>query len=165
MLYQLKQYLAEKYLSTWIRQARFRLSQKEEELDMRISALEEAKARATITALTRAQLAGFNPGALSDRASDIIDLIERDDGTEGVTEFLRKVHDLTENPAFAKVAEYLIREQILHGQLEANSLESLNFSRATINGVTLFLEEVERLNGIHLDRSRREEDFDAHDVI
>lgn len=58
--------------------------------------------------------------------------------------FLQNVYDLKHNKSFGQISRFLIKHQIDFTSKEAINMDELNFGRATINGITLFVEEVER---------------------
>ncbi len=165
MLSRLKQFLAERYLATCLQAAKAELTRRQSELDIRFAALDRAEKTADIIALCRAQLAGFDPKRLASGEDDILTVIRDRDGEDAELEFLNKVKTLSVNPAFDEITEYLICNQILYGQLEAETLDKLNFSRASINGIKLFKDEVDRLVGVLADRTRTPEEFDAQEVL
>jgi hypothetical protein len=116
----------------------------------------------------RKLMKGFNPKSISKHEgetsyADI--LVELEGDNESVDEFLKNVHEIYKNPAIGRIAEFIIRNQVLYSAKEATNLAELNFGRATVNGVSLFREEIDRLEGIYQERHAPEEDFDEHEVV
>jgi len=128
--------------------------------------IDEARAQKgyTVVDLVRKQLKGFDPKQLDN--SDDVELLymSENDESEGLDVFLAHCRDLRENPAFDPIMESLIRNQILFIAMESESNEETNFGRATINGLQLFRDELDRLVGIYKERHAKEEDFDPHDI-
>ena len=69
------------------------------------------------------------------------------------------------NPAFEKVAEYLINAQGNYTVKEALNMEQVSFGRATINGISLVKEEIERLSNIYRAENQSEEKFDKSSIM
>lgn len=115
----------------------------------------------TIEGLVRKQLKGYDPKLL-DNEGDILESLPPELGED---QFLAKAKDLKENTAFTIIVNHLIREQILYTVKQAPTVETLNFGRATINGLSLCREEVERLAGIYVERHATEPPFDEHEVV
>lgn len=118
--------------------------------------------------LVREQLKGFNPRLLdrienSDQA-DILAEIEAEEGGN-VEAFLAECKQITTTDAFLRVCNYLIRNQVIYTAKEARAEIAINFGRATINGVSLMREEIERMAGIWEERSKAPEPFDKHEAI
>lgn len=130
----------------------------------RLKALNDEKAQrlseVTLVDLVREQLKGFNPRML-DKEGDILELYQ---GEDSERMFLEQVKSLHDNPARKAILEYLTREQVLFSAKEAREINSVNFGRATINGFTLFDEEVDRLYLIHQERTKGADPFNKHDI-
>jgi hypothetical protein len=118
---------------------------------------------ATINDLIREQLKGFDIKLLNlDNSHDVwTDLA----GEEEVDVFLTKCHQLRENESLNKIIDWLIREQMIFMSQESNSVQELNFGRATINGLSLFREKVVELDKLYVERHKPEEVFDSHKVL
>jgi hypothetical protein len=114
-----------------------------------------------LISLLREQLKGFDPKLL-DSDSDIEDWYGDIDSR---TVFLEACHELFKNPARKAIQDFLKRNQLQHSVIEATDLQEINFGRATINGLTLFEEEVERLNTIYLAEHPEKEKFDPSEVV
>lgn len=114
-----------------------------------------------IVDLTRENLKGFNPRLL-DNEDDLPEVLGE---VENQDEFLSKVKSLKDNPAFEIIANYLIRNQIMYSVKTATPLDEINFGRATINGVSLFKEEVARLSTVFEERHAKKPEFDEHEVV
>lgn len=110
----------------------------------------------------RIMLGNFDPKLLN---GDISDLPEVLGDVEDQDPFLSKCYSLSNNDALDTIIQYLTREQIMHGIKQARTLEELNFARATLNGLSLLREEVERLAAVYMDRHARDEEFDEHEVV
>lgn len=149
-----------KTIRRWLQQLLF--STEQLEIEARLQALKSMREGTNITALVREQLAGFD-SSLLDSDKEILEGFG--DDTEALNTFLAHVKDLYENPARAVIQNYLIRNQIQTGIMEADSLTELNFSRATINGITLYDEEVGSLYGKYKELHQHDEDYDAHGVV
>lgn len=114
----------------------------------------------SVADLVREKMASFNPRLFNSENDVLQDIIE-DDGEES---FLIKVKELTKNDALRRIADYLLRDLIMFAAKEGKDLEQINFSRASVNGVGLMMEEIERLAAVYDDRHKREEDYDAFEA-
>jgi hypothetical protein len=115
----------------------------------------------TLADATREQLKGFNVKLLD---SDM-DIEGQYADIDSRFAFLSECHDLYKNKARIAIENYLKRNQIQFSVKEAVDLEQINFGRATINGITLFDEEVERLNTIYLTEHTPKEQFDDKEIV
>jgi hypothetical protein len=111
--------------------------------------------------LMREATAGFDMKSLHDTR----ELEEIYDDEEALEAFLARVRDLDANPALDAILNVIKRNQMLHTALNAKSLDEVNFGRATINGLQLFREEVDRLVGIYRSRHTHEGEFDRSEVV
>lgn len=124
-------------------------------------ARQDALADISIVDLVREQLAGFNP-----RLLDVDDeLVEMMDGEDAVDSFLAEAKKLHDNTALPKILDHITRKQIMESTVEALTLETINFGRGSLNGVTLVREEVERLHTAFVLRHAPKEEFDAHEAL
>lgn len=114
----------------------------------------------TIVDAVRTQLKGFNPKLL-DNDSDLPEILG---DIEAQDPFLAKMKSLKDMPELWVLIDYLIRNQVIFLAREATNMESINFGRATINGLSLFKEEVERLATIYSERHTDESGYDKHAV-
>lgn len=114
-----------------------------------------------IQILTRANLASFDVKAL-DSDDDVLELAEAH-GWEN--QFLAQVKDLRDNTALKNIVEMLKRDQMAFGAKEAVTLDQLNFSRGSINGVVLLEDTIDRLYGVYRERVSPDEEYDNHEVI
>jgi hypothetical protein len=80
-------------------------------------------------------------------------------------ELLAKAHDLYTNHALARISTHLKNRQLVFTVTEAKTHEQGNFGRATILGICLLEEEIERLAGIWDEEHKPQEDFNHNDVI
>lgn len=115
-----------------------------------------------IQLLTRINLQSFDH-RLIDKGDDILDIVIEDHGSDN--EFLKQVIDLNKNPAFHEIVEWLKREQVLYTAKEARDLDTLNFSRGSINGLVLLEQNIDRLVGVYQERVSPPEEYDNHEVI
>lgn len=69
--------------------------------------------------------------------------------------FLSKAKDVLDNPVFSKVAESLIVEWEHNAMLYAPDMPSVNFNRASINGIMLMEEEIEGLSTMFIEEQER----------
>lgn len=128
------------------------------ELQDNISSLGKA---ITIEASLREQLKGYDYRSI-DVDVAIEEMVEDDDD---LLNFLKDVHDLSENEALRKIRKYIIAEQIDSSIKYAEDMAQVNFGRATINGLALEEKEIERLNALYLEKVDTEEDFDKHEIV
>lgn len=126
----------------------------------KIKEFEVAKTKVTITDMVREQLKGFNPKLL-DSEVDLPDILG---GMDDQEEFLSKVLSLSHNAALPVIADYLTRNQVQFSATQAESLREINFGRATVNGISLMMEEVTRLATIHKTRHADEPEYDKFSV-
>lgn len=154
-------------LSTWL--------QMQEDMKQKKADFEAYKASLTVTDLVREQLKGLNPRLLDE------DVVKDEEGqtsrtyselpevlgeVESQEEFLAKCKSLKENPALDVILDYITRNQILYSAKEAVTLETINFGRATVNGVSLVREEVARLATVYAERHpANKPEFDEHEVV
>jgi len=117
-------------------------------------------AKLTINDLVREQLKGVSLKDLRD-TNEIPEMMEENDSRDA---FLGHVKSLQENPAYEAIRQFLIRRQIIITAKEAEDLTTINFGRATINGLELYDEEVGRLVSIFDNENKKEEDFDEHGI-
>lgn len=137
------------------------LVEKEDELDEATDALEEQKKNLDITDLVREQLKSFNPRLLSDD-NDLLAVLTDEDSEEV---FLSRMRDVFKMKELWQVCDYIKRDLILFAAKEGKTLEEINFSRASINGIQLLHEEVERFNAIYDERHPPKETFDEHQAL
>lgn len=114
-----------------------------------------------ITTLVREKLHGFDPTALEGDYQDIMETIPEEEEAD----FLSQFHDLEKNDALKRLFTFLKREQIFHAVKAAPSMESVNYNRATLNGIAVVEEEIGRLHALYLERHAKEEEYDKNEVI
>ncbi len=73
--------------------------------------------------------------------------------------------NLFSNKAFNQITEHLVSVQGNYCVKEARTIDEVAFGRATINGLVLMREEVERLSNLYRESVKRDEDFDPHSQI
>lgn len=149
-----------KTIRKWLQQLLF--STEQLELEARLQALKTMREGTNITALVREQLAGFD-SSLLDSDKEILE--EFGDDTEAINTFLNQVKELYDNPARVVIQNYLTRNQLLVGMMNAENLTALNFSRATINGIVLFDEELGSLYGKYKELHKPQESYDEHTIV
>lgn len=140
------------------------LSQEEADLVVIKNHYEKEKKRLAslpVTKLVREQLKGFDISLLNTDE----DLEDSFPEGEGLDAFLDQISELKKNTAFPKLCAFLIRNQILYMALEAESSQQMNFARATINGIKLVQEEIDRLHVILETKREKEEEFDPGEVV
>lgn len=129
--------------------------------EARVMAMKQMQESANIVTLARQQLAGFDPALIKDRE----DLLSKHENEDSVNTFLEQVHELAKSEVLKEIVDDLVAEQVVYGQKNAESLQQLNFSRATVNGLQLLLEEIERYHAVYVDRTSPEEEYDPSEVI
>lgn len=151
MLYKIKQWLRKKLFAN-----------EELEYEAKLMALKAMKENASIVALAREQLKGFDPRTITlDAATNRSALTIYDGLSEEEKDVLiNNIHSLYSNPSLNILIDYLTRQQILYGQMEADSILSLNFSRGTVNGLALLRDEIKAAEGIYRTKHGAEEEFD-----
>ena len=109
----------------------------------------------------RAQLKSFDPKLLD--SEDQLPEVLGDD--ENQIEFLNNVKSLSGNRALNIICDYLKRNLIIDAAKYGKDIDAINFSRASINGLGLLREEIERLLVILEERHPKETEFDKHEVV
>lgn len=109
----------------------------------------------------REQMKGFN-GTELNSYSDLEEIYDTEDGLEA---FMANVKSLSDNPALDAIINLLKRNQLQFTALESENLEQVNFGRATVNGLQLFREEVDRLVGVYKEMHKHEDEFDPNEVL
>lgn len=79
--------------------------------------------------------------------------------------FLQEVVDLKDNKAYGKITRFLIKHQIDFTAKEADNMDEVSFGRGTINGITLFMEEVEKWVAEWEKRNQPETKYDKQAVF
>lgn len=152
-------------LATWLLADRIK---RLDDQDRIMRELHEHNSKLTVTDLVREQLKGFDPkmldSAMYDRVDDT-DILSEWYGEDADEAFLANVKSLRKNTAFEPIINFLIRNQILYTTKEAPNAASNDFGRATINGLVLFREEVDRLCAVYEERHKPDEEFDAHAAV
>lgn len=150
----------------WLRAQLF--SKEELEYQAKRIALKQMQESVNIVSLARQQLSGFDPLSINEdilRNRDNITVLDGL-GEEERIEFINNVHALYANPALQVIVDYLIRAQVLHGHADADSVTGLNFSRATVNGLLLFKDEVDRFEGIYqVNHKAADTDYEETEVL
>lgn len=109
--------------------------------------------------LIRLQLKGITLNFLKDNA------IEDNLSEKDKDELYANANLILNNNAFKKIKKHIINLQGNYSIKEAENMSQVAFGRATINGILLFNEELERLSALHKEKTKPEEDFDKHDLI
>ena len=108
-----------------------------------------------ISALTREQLKGID-----------LDVSYLEDMTEKEKkDFLGKAELIAKNDVLDRIIDRLIKSQIDFTVKGAKDMEQVNFGRATINGLTLLREEINRLSALYNDEIKPAEEFDKYDIL
>lgn len=115
----------------------------------------------TIVDAVRMMLKGFDPKVLDDE-DDLPEVLQDVESDES---FLQQCKSLKDNDALWIIVKYLIRNQVLYSAKEAKTLDDINFGRATINGLSLLREEVDRLASVYAKRHTAKPKFDEHEVV
>lgn len=111
----------------------------------------------TVTELIRHQLKGVT----LDFVKSELELSEKER-----KELQANAELLRVNPVFYKIIDYLINIQGNFSVREAQDATSIFFGRATINGLCLLKEEVERLSNLHREATQPEDkNYNKHDLI
>jgi len=110
----------------------------------------------------RSQMKGFEPTDI-DSTDDIEVLYDTEElGLDG---FLADIKTVSDSIALKELIKVLKRNQIMHTALETNNIEQVNFGRATVNGLMLLEDEIDRLVGIHNERNETEDNYDTNEVV
>lgn len=146
-------------IKSWLRRKLF--ANEELEYQAKIMALASMKENASVVALAREQLKGFNPRHITLDVVKNRHALSLYDGLTPEEEdaLITNIHQLYTNPALQVLLDYITRNQVLYGQMEADSLLSLNFSRGTVNGLILLRDEINAAEGVYRKRHTPEEDF------
>lgn len=135
--------------------------------------LEKTKPEASYTLMMRELLKGFDPTLVDFvpegpnggvNATDILEEIKQQTGSDG-TEFLAGIKEAYKNDALRRLDKFLIRNQIVYSAREAETLDQINFGRATVNGLVLRQGEIDRLYGVYLARHPDEEPYDKFSAL
>ncbi len=139
-----------------------------------IERFEEHKKNITVRDIMRERLAGLNPRLLdkvSEDDSELLDYMLKEAGDSDEVfegrkkEFLARMHDLAKNDELVLLIDWLVRNQTLITAREAQTQEAINFGRATLNGLELVKEEIERYAGLYKESHAGEEPFDEHTAV
>jgi len=152
-------------LKTWLRGWLF--SSDELEYKAKKLALKSMEESVNIVSLAREQLSGFDHRSITEdvvRGREVLSIYHGLD-EEDRTALMNNVHALYKNPALQIIVDFLIRSQVIHGQMDADSVLGLNFSRATVNGILLLQDEIGNIEGHYQAANKPEEDFDETAVV
>jgi len=108
-----------------------------------------------IVDLIRKRLKGVN--------TDVVYTEEMD--TDELLVFCAEAKKIFDSKAFHTISSRLIKEQKDISITEARDLTEVNFGRGTINGITVFVDEVERLAVTYEELKKRDDAFDKFDVV
>ena len=78
---------------------------------------------------------------------------------------LSQAESMKSNKYLRKIADHLIDVQGNYSFKEASTIGEMAFGRATVNGISLFMEEIERLSNLYREENKAEEEFDVHDLM
>ncbi len=119
------------------------------QLDLKLDAF---KATFDLKDLLRERLKGIRPNHPEDNSILQNHLAGLDDVSR--LAFLSKAHDIVNNNnTFKIVVESLIIEQEHHTMLHASDMPEVNFGRASVNGMMLVEEELNRLGNMYITES------------
>lgn len=115
----------------------------------------------SVVDLVREQLSpSFNRDLLKNEDDLLEQFVEKD----AEMAFLTDVHQLAENGSLKIISDFIIRDKLWNIGTLAEDMVRVNFDRATINGIKLLLEEIERLDGVYNTLNPSREDFDRHEI-
>lgn len=142
-------------------------STEELEYEAKSLALRQMKESASIVRLAREQLSGFDPRSISFETLENRNTLSlyNNLSDEETLELINDIHSLYHNRALQIIVDYITRAQVLHGHQDTDSLQGLNFSRATINGLSLLMEQVREGEGHYQQRQKSPDDFDPSKVV
>lgn len=132
-----------------------------QEVERQKELYQRAREGLSVVDLVREDLRAFNPRAL-DRADK--DLLSEYSSNDELENFLSEVHKLANSKELKNIANYLIRNTIYTAMTEAPDMTHVNFSRATINGIKLVLEEIETYDRVYKESHLVDKDYDKHDI-
>jgi hypothetical protein len=112
-----------------------------------------------ITDLVRELLKGVNLDA-----EDLDKIVNETDEKER-NEFLAKVNSVYTNGVVFKIIDNLVKKQIEFSILEAENMEQVSFGRATIYGLTLLKEELERFNALYNEQVKPKDEYEKAEII
>lgn len=152
-----------------LRELQLRALSLEDEHAKRISAYIQSASladlvRERMSGRTKDMLKGTDPeGYIEDEG--ILAWIEKE-GRE-ISGFLAECHRLKDNWALSLIHDWNMRKLILHAALKAPDLAVVNFDRASVNGLELMKDDIERLDGEYIARKNapKQDDFDKHSAI
>jgi len=96
---------------------------------------------------------------------DLRNYVEDNLSEEEKNELYENADAIFNNKSFETIKKYLINLQGNFTVKEALDMSQVAFGRATINGIILYFEEMERLANIHREKNIKEEYYDEHDLI
>ena len=111
----------------------------------------------SVVDLTREQLKGITMDFIEDNPIDYNLSENKKQELYGKAALIQK--DAT------KIIDNLINSQGNFAIKEAQTMEQVLFVRGTINGLTLFKEEIERLYSLYKEKVKPDEKFDKHNLI
>jgi len=137
------------------------LQAKEAELEKRRREIEKEYTDQALRHLVRRKYHGFNPSELIGGQEDVLHDIPEAERLG----FLGNLADVIENDSFRKLMEHLYTKQLITTSLESENIDEVNFGRATINGLSIVEESLERYANIYYERSSDESDYDEYSII
>lgn len=84
---------------------------------------------------------------------------------EEYKDFLNKTREIWLNPAFKVIRDHLASVQVDYVAREAQDVRQMDFARASINGVSLFWEEVQHLNSLFESLAKTDEKYDRNEIL
>lgn len=112
----------------------------------------------TVTDMCRERLAGFD---FKENEKDLIASIPK----ERRMEYLEEAVTMKEGDVLPFIIDYMIRKQVEAYTNEAETIETINFGRATLNGIALVEEGIDSLVTEYENRTKEKEDFDEHSAV
>ena len=147
-----------------IRKQRRKLSEEWDRLDDRKKDLrrevEDEYDQQMILHMLRRKYKSYNPDKLSG-PEDILETM----GKQEQMDFLTNVTDVIENKHFRNLMEHLYTRQLISSALDGEDIDAINFGRATINGLSLVEETLERYATLYYERTSDQSDYDEYSII
>lgn len=125
-----------------------------------IEDFDKQKSSLTVVDIVRAQMEGINPKYIHDVTDSILNEIPESE----VEEFLAKVHELKKDDALGRIIRYLKAVQMKHTATEALTIDTVNFGRASVNGLSLVDDEIDVLSTLY-DERHADDDPDQSELM
>lgn len=149
-------------LRNWLFADRLKeLKAREAALESRRQQIEKEYSEKALLHLVRRKYKGYNPSKLIGGQEDVLHDIPEGERLG----FLGDLADVIENDSFRTLMEDLYTKQLITTSLESEDIDEVNFGRATINGIKIVEESLERYANIYYERSSDESDYDEYSII